>query len=40
MSAMSTRDDRKLQIAYLTRMSDGIQVLTGRYGDMPEVPES
>ena len=39
MSAFSTRDDRKLQVAYLTRMSDGIQVLTGKYGDMPEVPE-
>lgn len=39
MSAMSTRDDRLLQVAYVTRMSDGVQVLTGRYGDMPEVEE-
>ena len=39
MSAMSTRDDRPLQLAFVTRMSDGVQVLTGRYGDMPEVPD-
>jgi len=38
MSAMSTRDDRPLQLAYIVRMSDGVQVITGRYGDMPELP--
>lgn len=39
MSAMSKRDDRPLQLAMITRMSDGVQVLVNRYGDMPELPD-
>ena len=36
---MSKRDDRPLQLATVTRMSDGVQVLVDRYGDMPELPD-
>lgn len=39
MSAMSKIDSRPIQVAYIVRMSDGVQVLTGRYGNMPEVPD-
>ena len=39
MSAMSKRDDRPLQLAMVIRMSDGVQVLVDRYGDMPQLPD-
>lgn len=39
MSAMSKIDTRPIQIAYVIRISDGVQVLNGRYGDMPDVPD-
>lgn len=39
MSAMSARDDRQLQLAMIIRISDGVQIMVGRYGDMPEVPD-
>lgn len=39
MNAMSKRDDRPLQLAMITRMSDGVQVIVDRYGDMPEEPD-
>ena len=39
MSTMSKRDDRPLQLAMMTRMSDGVQVIVDRYGDMPELPD-
>lgn len=39
MSAMSTRDDRLEQIAMVIRISDGVQIMVGRYGEMPEVPD-
>ena len=39
MTAMSVRDDRPLQLAMITRMSDGVQIIVDRYGDMPELPD-
>lgn len=39
MGVMSKRDDRLLQLALLTRISDCVQIMSGRYGDMPEVPD-
>lgn len=39
LGVMAKRDDRPLQIAIVTRMSDGLQVLEDRYGDMPELEE-
>lgn len=39
LGAMCKRDDRLLQLAMITRMSDGVQIAVERVGDMPEVPD-
>ena len=33
-------DGRPLQLAMITRMSDGVQIYIERDGDMPEVPDA
>lgn len=40
LASMSKVDTRFLQIAMVTRMSDGVQIAIDRFGDMPEEPES
>lgn len=40
LGTMYTRDDRQLQLAILTRMSDGVQIAVERVGNMPEVADS
>ena len=40
LSSMSKVDSRFLQVAMVTRMSDGVQIAIDRFGDMPEEPES
>ena len=39
LGTMFTRDDRQLQLAILTRMSDGVQIEAERVGNMPEVAD-
>lgn len=39
LGAMAKIDSRKLQIATLTRISDGVQIAVERFGDMPEDPD-
>lgn len=39
LSSMCSRDDRLEQIAYIIRMSDGLQIALNIIGKMPEVVE-
>ena len=39
MNTMSKRDDRLLQVAWINRVSDGVQMIADRFGDMPEYPD-
>ena len=39
LGAMYKRDDRPLQLAMITRMSDGAQYEVRRIGEMPEIPD-
>lgn len=39
LGTMYTRDDRQLQLAMITRISDGVQIAVERVGDLAEVEE-
>lgn len=39
LGTMYTRDDRQLQLAMITRISDGVQIAVERVGDLAEVDE-
>ena len=40
LGSMYAVDNRPLQIAMITRMSDGVEIEVERDGDMPEVPDT
>lgn len=39
LGAMGKRDDRQLQLAYIIRMSDGMQIEASRIGAIADLPE-